>query len=428
MLDCSRRKQSLALMFLDLDKFKMLNDTLGHDSGDSLLRKVGQRLVHCVREVDTVARLGGDEFVVLVEGLGASDNEAATQAEVVALKILRALNESYEDLAGSAYHSTSSIGIVVFSGSGCSLEELMKRADIALYQAKEGGRNTLRFFDPAMQAKVVARDALERSVRQGLLDDQFKIYFQPKVSRERTIVGAEVLVRWKHPERGIVQPESFIALAEETGLIVQLGQVVLRKACAQLLEWSWHPGRRHLGIAVNVSPREFRQPDFVAHVLGIIEQTGADPGKLTLEITEGLFVDNVTDIVEKMTVLRRQGISFALDDFGTGYSSLAYLKKMPLQELKIDRSFVRDVLRDPNDATIARAIIALGQELGIEVVAEGIETEAQYDFLTANGCRSFQGYLFSPPVPLELFHRLLDGCHEGVTKSGAVVHNEPALA
>ena len=426
MLDCRRRKEWLALMFLDLDKFKTLNDTLGHDSGDALLRKVAQRLVLCARETDTVARLGGDEFVVLVEGLGSSENEAAARAEVVALKMLRTLGEGYEGLTGSVYHSTSSIGVAVFSGSDCSLEELMKQADIALYQAKEGGRNTVRFFDPAMQTEVVARDALERALRQGLLDDQFKIYFQPKVGGRRCIVGAEVLVRWDHPERGIVLPQSFIALAEETGLIVQLGQVVLRKACAQLVEWSRHPARSHLGIAVNVSPREFGRSDYVAQVLAIVDQAGADPSKLTLEITESLLVDNVTDIIEKMTLLRSRGIRFALDDFGTGYSSLAYLKKMPLQELKIDRSFVRDVLKNANDATIARAIIALGHELGIEVVAEGVETEAQYSFLAADGCRWFQGYLFSPPVPLALFHRLLDGSHASVIPTSEIAHDETA--
>jgi diguanylate cyclase (GGDEF)-like protein/PAS domain S-box-containing protein len=408
MLDCPRSQQSLALMFLDLDKFKTLNDTLGHDVGDALLCQVAHRLTSCVREVDTVARLGGDEFVVLIEGLDVRGDQAAVQAEAVASKILRALNQDYEELAGEAYHSTSSIGIAVHSGADCTLEELMKQADIALYQAKEAGRNTLRFFEPAMQARLMARAALEQNLRQALVEDQFKIYLQPKVDGQGSIVGAEALVRWVQPGRGIVPPQSFITLAEETGLILQLGEVVLRKACKQLVAWSAHPRRRHLSIAVNVSPREFKQAEFVAHVLHIVEQTGADPAKLTLEITESLFVDNVMDIVAKMSMLRQRGISFALDDFGTGYSSLAYLKQMPLQELKIDRSFVNDVLTDANDATIARAVIAMGHELGIEVVAEGIETKAQYDFLMANGCRLFQGYFFSPPVPPEKFHDLLE--------------------
>jgi diguanylate cyclase (GGDEF)-like protein/PAS domain S-box-containing protein len=407
MLDCPRRKQSVALMFLDLDKFKTLNDTLGHDVGDALLKQVAQRLVRCVREVDTVARLGGDEFVLLVEGLSTAPSEAAAQAEVVALKILRALNDRYDNLGTLDYHCTSSIGITLFSDSDCKLDELMKQADIALYQAKDAGRNTLRFFDPDMQAKVMARAALEQSMRQGLIRNEFLIYFQPKVGIDKRPMGAEALVRWQHPERGMVAPASFVALAEETGLIIQLGQLVLRAACAQLVEWAKHPTRHQLCIAVNVSPREFRQPDFVANVFSILDEIGANPERLMLEITESLFVDNVMDIVDKMSILRRRGISFALDDFGTGYSSLSYLKRMPLRELKIDRSFVRDVLTDANDATIARAIIALGQELGLEVIAEGVETEAQYEFLVENGCRLFQGYLFSPPVPLEDFHRLL---------------------
>ncbi|MEY8689419.1 MAG: EAL domain-containing protein [Leptothrix sp. (in: b-proteobacteria)] len=408
MLECRRRKQSVALMFLDLDKFKTLNDTLGHDVGDSLLKQVAQRLVRCVREVDTVARLGGDEFVLLVEGLSATAHEAAAQAEMVALKILRTLGDRYENIGNSDYQCSSSIGVTLFSDSDCKLDELMKQADIALYQAKDAGRNTLRFFDPDMQAKVMVRAALEQSMLQGLMQNEFKIHFQPKVALDKRPVGAEVLIRWQHPERGLVAPSLFVALAEETGLIVPLGQFVLRAACAQLVEWAGHPQRRNLSLAVNVSPREFRQPDFVSHVLSIIEETGADPQKLTLEITESLFVDNVHDIVDKMTALTRRGVSFAIDDFGTGYSSLAYLKRMPLRELKIDRSFVRDVLTNGNDATIARAIIALGQELGFEVVAEGVETEAQYEFLVANGCRSFQGYLFSPPRPLDDFHQLLE--------------------
>jgi diguanylate cyclase (GGDEF)-like protein/PAS domain S-box-containing protein len=408
MLDCPRRRQSLALMFLDLDKFKTLNDTLGHDVGDALLRQVAQRLVHSVREVDTVARLGGDEFVVLVEGLDAVSAIAAVQAERIASKILCTLNEDYDELAGAAYHSTSSIGIALHSGADCKLEELMKQADIALYQAKEAGRNTLRLFEPAMQARLMARAALEKDMRQALAEDEFRIYLQPKVGADRGIVGAEALVRWERPGRGIVPPQAFITLAEETGLILPLGEAVLRQACEQLVAWSADPRWRQLGIAVNVSPREFRQADFAARVLRIVEQTGADAARLTLEITESLFVDDVLDVVGKMSLLRSHSISFALDDFGTGYSSLANLKQMPLQELKIDRSFVSDVLTDANNATIARAVIAMGLELGIEVVAEGIETEAQYEFLQANRCRLFQGYLFSAPVPPQKFQRLLE--------------------
>jgi diguanylate cyclase (GGDEF)-like protein/PAS domain S-box-containing protein len=408
MLVSSRNGQALALMLLDLDKFKTLNDTLGHDAGDALLRQVSARLSKGVREADTVARLGGDEFVVLVEGLGCSPDTAAAHAEAIARKILAALGEDYDTLAGTAYHGSASIGIVVHLNAACTLEEIMKQADIALYQAKEAGRNTLRFFEPAMQARLMSRAVMEQSVRQGLIDDQFVIYLQPKVNGARRIVGAEALIRWQHPERGLVPPQAFITLAEETGLILPLGQCVMRKACEQLVAWSKRADRRHLGIAVNVSPREFRQEEFVANVLRTVQETGADPARLTLEITESLFVDDVMAIVEKMHALRCCGISFALDDFGTGYSSLSYLKKMPLQELKIDRSFVRDVLTDANDATIARAVIALGHELGIEVVAEGIETEEQRDFLLDTGCRFFQGYLFSEPVRPDRFDTLLN--------------------
>ena len=429
MLDCPRRQQSLTLMLLDLDKFKTLNDTLGHDFGDSLLRQVADRLVQNVREVDTVARLGGDEFVVLIQGLNASPLAAAAQAEVIARKIQAALHEDYGDLVGSNYHSTVSMGITIYGDAGCSPEELMKQADIALYQAKEAGRSTWRFFEPAMQARLIARAQMEQHMREGLANDEFIIYLQPKVDVSRRVVGAEALVRWWHPERGLILPLAFIHLAEETGLIIPLGQLVLRKACEQLVAWAARADRRQLGIAVNVSPRQFRQADFVPSVLATMAQTGADPTRLTLEITESLFVDNVTDVVEKMTALHRCGISFALDDFGTGYSSLAYLKQMPLQELKIDRTFVRDVLTDAKNATIARAVIALGHELGYEVVAEGIETEAQFEFLVSSGCRFHQGYLFSPPVVVEQFEHLLrDGAGTCGVESAPCHSTEPMMA
>ena len=324
------------------------------------------------------------------------------------MKVLRALAAPYDSLGGLPYHSTSSIGITLFSDSNVSLEDLMKQADIALYQAKDAGRNTLRFFDPQMQAQVLARVALEQSVRQGLINGEFIVHFQPKVGLDKRTVGVEGLIRWAHPRDGIVLPQAFIALAEETGLIVSLGRVVLAAACEQLVAWADRPERGQLRIAVNVSVREFRQPDFVASVLAIVDASGADARRLTLEITESVFAEHMSEIVEKMTVLRERGIDFALDDFGTGYSSLTYLKRMPLKELKIDGSFVRDVLTDPNDATIARAIIALGHELGIEVVAEGVESQAQFEFLAASGCRTFQGNLFSAPMAADALERFLD--------------------
>jgi diguanylate cyclase (GGDEF)-like protein/PAS domain S-box-containing protein len=408
MLDCPRRKQSLALMFLDLDKFKNFNDTLGHDIGDALLKRVGQRLVSCVRDVDTVARLGGDEFVVLIEGLDTAPQEAAAHVQTVALKILRTLAERYDDLGGAGFYCSASMGITQFSEPGYQIEELMKQADIALYQAKEAGRNTLRFFDPDMQSRIMARASLEKDLRQGLLRSEFRIYFQVKVDAQQQPIGAEVLVRWQHTERGLVSPASFIGLAEESGLIVPLGRLVFGAACAQLHAWAVQPDRCALSLSVNVSPKEFLQPDFVASLLGILDDSGADPDKLTVEITENMLVENLAATVEKMTALRRRGISFSIDDFGTGYSSLGYLKRMPLRELKIDRSFVRDMLGNTNDASIVRIVIALGNELGLDVVAEGIETTEQFDFLKINGCRTFQGYLFGAPMSLEEFEALLD--------------------
>ncbi len=408
MLDCPRRKQSIALILLDLDKFKTINDTLGHDVGDALLKCVGQRMESCVRDVDTVARLGGDEFVVLIEGLSSTPHEAAAHVQAVALKILHKLDERYDDVAGAGLYCSASIGITQFSESGCEIDELMKQADIALYQAKEAGRNTLRFFDPNMQTKIVARASLEKELRQGLLRNEFRIHFQVKVDARQQPIGAEVLVRWQHPERGLVQPASFIGIAEEAGVIVQLGRLVFGAACAQLKEWAAHPHRCDLSLSVNVSPKEFLQPDFVTNLLGILDASGADPAKLTVEITENMLVENVAETVEKMAVLRDRGISFSIDDFGTGYSSMGYLKRMPLRELKIDRSFVRDMLSNINDASIVRIVIALGNELGLAVVAEGIETESQFDYLKAHGCTSFQGYLFGAPMPLDEFESLLD--------------------
>ena len=404
-LTSTRSGRNGALMLLDLDKFKMVNDTLGHSMGDLLLQQVGQRLVQCVREGDTVARLGGDEFVVLLENLSTEPGVAAAQTEGIGHKILNHLNNPY-DLAGTDCHSTPSIGVTLFTNQQCPLEDLLKQADIALYQAKESGRNTLRFFDTVMQATIMARADLESSLRQGLAQAQFLLHFQPQVDNSRTITGAEVLVRWQHPQRGLVSPTEFIALAEDTGLIVPLGLWVLETACHQLKRWAGQPATRHLVLAVNVSARQFRKADFAQEVLQVLQRTGADPNKLKLELTESLLVDDVEGVIAKMALLKNQGVRFSLDDFGTGYSSLAHLKRLPLDQLKIDQSFVRDVLVDPNDATIARTVIALGQSMGLNVIAEGVETEGQHDFLRAHGCDAFQGYLFSRPLPLDEFERL----------------------
>ena len=406
LLASARSGRNGALMMLDLDKFKTVNDTLGHTMGDLLLQQVGQRLVKCVREGDTVARLGGDEFVVLLENLSSEPGGAAGQAEAIGHKILNHLNTPY-DLAGTECLNTPSIGITLFANQQSSLEELVKQADIALYQAKEAGRNTLRFFDAAMQATIMARAAQEASLRQGLAQAEFVLHFQPQLDHQRTITGAEALVRWHNAQRGLVSPAEFIALAEDTGLIVPLGLWVLETACQQLATWAEQPRMRHLVLAVNVSARQFRQADFAQEVLAVLRRTGANPNRLKLELTESLLVNDVEGVIAKMALLKHQGVRFSLDDFGTGYSSLAHLKRLPLDQLKIDQSFVRDVLTDPNDASIARTVIALGTSMGLDVIAEGVETEGQLAFLLEHGCHAFQGYLFSRPLPLAGFEQLL---------------------
>jgi predicted signal transduction protein with EAL and GGDEF domain len=348
-----------------------------------------------------VARLGGDEFVVILEDLGGNSTEAATQAEVVGEKILAALAPPYL-LAGHEYHSTGSVGGTLFSDHRETADDLLKRADLALYRAKAEGRNTLRFFDPRMQAVVTARAVLGAELRRSVRDGQFVLHYQPQVDGERRVTGAEALVRWQHPRRGLVSPAEFIPLAEETGLIVSLGQWVLESACAQLLAWSARPETAHLTLSINVSPREFRHPEFVTRALLVIDRTGINPRKLMLEFTESPLPDDLEETIAKMTAMKAHGEMFSLDDFGTGYSSLSYLKHLPLDQLKIDQSFVRDVITDPNDAAFARTIMALGQSLGLAVIAEGVETMEQRDFLAHQGCCAFQGYLFGRPGPVEV--------------------------
>ena len=396
----ARNLQRGALLFIDLDNFKDLNDTLGHDVGDQLLEKVANRLVTCIRQGDTVARFGGDEFVVMLEGLSTEVHEAVAQVTVVGEKILSSMNLAFP-LVGKLHYSTPSIGIALFSGQNQTVDELLKRADLAMYQAKGAGRNTYRFFDPEMQAAVALRAALEVDLRHGLEREELLLYYQPVVNQRGQVTGVEALVRWRHPVRGMVSPADFIPVAEQTGLILPLGQWVLKTACAQLLTWSLSTQTDELTMAVNISAREFRQPEFVAHTLNVVNRSGANPQLLKLELTESLLFTDVHDVIGKMDALRAAGVTFSLDDFGTGYSSLSYLKRLPLDQLKIDQSFVRDVLTDPNDAAIAKTIVALAQSLGLSVVAEGVETEGQRDFLIDHGCQSFQGYLFGRPVPID---------------------------
>ena len=406
----ARHQRHGALMLLDMDDFKTLNDTLGHDVGDQFLVEVADRIRACVREGDTVARQGGDEFVVILEDLD-RDDVAVMEAEQVAMKILHAVGQVYQlDLtvnggmrATRRYHCTSSIGITLFRDASISVDELMKRADTAMYQAKAAGRNSLRFFDLDMQAAVTARAALDNDLGEAVREGQFVLHYQPQVDSDGRRIGAEALVRWRHPRRGMVSPAEFIPQAELTGQILPIGHWVLETACAQLAAWSSRPEMAQLTLAVNVSARQFRHSDFVDQVRAIIENSGANPRRLKLELTESLLLDDVENVIAKMTALKGHGVGFSLDDFGTGYSSLSYLKRLPLDQLKIDQSFVRDVLTDPNDATIARTIVALAQSMGLAVIAEGVETEAQRDFLAASGCHAYQGYLFGRPVPAEEF-------------------------
>ena len=399
-LDFSARNVSHgALLFIDLDNFKVLNDTLGHHMGDELLIQVAQRLIQCVRATDTVARLGGDEFVIMLESIGDSPVDAAAQAEMVGRKVLSTLNQDFL-VGGNRHHSSPSIGVTLFYQHMHTLDELLKRADLAMYQAKNAGRNTLRFYDPDMQAAASARAVMEADMRLGLQRGEFSLYYQPVVDQHARMTGVEALLRWKHPKRGMVPPNEFIPVAEQTGLILQLGEWVLQVACEQLVHWGDDAATRHLSMAVNVSARQFRHTDFATQVLALLLKTGANPYRLKLELTESLLLSDVDDAIDKMSELRSIGVSFSLDDFGTGYSSLSYLKRLPLDQLKIDQSFVRDVLTDPNDAAIARTILSLALSLDLGVVAEGVETAGQRDFLLANGCTQFQGYLFGRPVPI----------------------------
>jgi diguanylate cyclase (GGDEF)-like protein/PAS domain S-box-containing protein len=399
-----------ALLFVDLDNFKNLNDTLGHERGDQLLVQVAQRLTTCVRACDSVARLGGDEFVVMLEELSADALEASTQADAVGRKILALLGDGYQ-LASENHHSTPSIGLTLFGQVHEAIAEPLKRADLAMYQAKAAGKNTLRVFDPQMQAVVSARAAMEAGLRAGLGQGQFLLHYQAQVThagagKTDRIEGAEVLVRWLHPQLGMVSPAEFIALAEDTGLILPLGEWVLETACQQLAAWAGKPQFAELTLAVNVSAKQFHQDGFVDMVLSVLHRNGARPQRLKLELTEGVLVANAEAVSAKMHALKDAGVGFSLDDFGTGYSSLAYLKRLPLDQLKIDQGFVRDILKDPNDAAIARMVVVLADSLGLAVIAEGVETEAQRDFLRAQGCASYQGYWFSRPLPLADFEAL----------------------
>ncbi len=404
-LSAARRGQMGALLFIDLDEFKLLNDTWGHDFGDRVLVQVAHRLKASVREGDTVARLGGDEFVIMLESLGETRRQAAVHAEMVARKILQSFERPFE-LMEREQHSSPSIGITLFGDDLLSAGELMAHADTAMYQSKSQGKNTFRFYDAELQAVLATRAALETDLRQCVARRQLLLHYQPQVDEQGSLLGAEALLRWRHPERGLVPPSIFIPAAEQCGFVLELGAWVLESACRTLASWAQHPSLGRLDMSVNVSALQLRDAHFVSDVLGTLRRHGANPRRLKLELTESLLAENVEDTIAKMNELRAAGVGFSLDDFGTGYSSLNYLRRLPLAELKIDRSFVKDMLGDPNSAVIARTIVALGQTFGLQVIAEGVETVEQRDALLKMGCRRFQGYFFGHPVDQASFEQL----------------------
>lgn len=399
---CDRHKRFGAVLFLDLDNFKNLNDSSGHNKGDLLLRQVAQRLINSVRQSDTVSRWGGDEFVVVIEELSTERNHAANKAEKAAEKIISQLSHRY-DLDGLSYNSSASIGITLFNSDSQSIEELLKQADMAMYKAKSLGRNCTQFFDPVMQNAVSTQAAMESDLHDAIKNQQFVLFYQKQVNQEGQTLGAEVLLRWNHPDKGIVSPAEFIPLTETTGLIIPIGKWVLQQACETLVQWSTQPSTSNLNISVNISVVQFSHKDFVESVLSIVKTTGANPQHLKLEITESLLANDILNVKEKMIALQQHGISFSIDDFGTGYSSLSYLQQLPIDQLKIDQSFVKDMRVNPSNQAIAQAVITLAASMQLHVIAEGVETLDQQQLLQEMGCDAYQGYFFGKPCALEQF-------------------------
>ena len=401
-----RKDKHGAILFLDLDNFKTLNDTKGHSSGDELLKEVGRRLTSCLRDMDTVARFGGDEFVILAEDIGSNPDEAISNADRLSRKILHALVQPYFINEFEIY-SSCSIGVAMFCDNNESIEEILKHADSAMYLSKKAGRNTIRFYDPKSQAVLEYRSIMETQMRNALKNEELRLHYQIQVNDKLIPIGAEALLRWKNTELGNVSPIEFIPLAEETGLIVSIGQWVLRTACSRLKIWESNPLTSNLELAVNVSIRQFKEVGFVADVTDIINQTNINPARLKLEITESMISEDIESTIEIINELKSLGVKFSMDDFGTGYSSLSNIKRIPLDQIKIDQSFVRDLSTSSQDRTIVRTIIAMAESLSLEVIAEGVENEEQKILLTQKGCNNFQGYLFGRPVPVEEFEKSL---------------------
>lgn len=395
-----------AVLFIDLDHFKTLNDTLGHEYGDLMLVETAKRIQSCVSEADTVARVGGDDFVVVLADLDTQDTQAAQKAAYIAEKIRTSLIAPYQ-FSGGEYLSSTSIGVSLFRGHELNVSNLLKRADMAMYRAKESGRNAVRFFDGEMMHAVETRAAMEADLRHAVPEQQLQLYYQIQVDNEQRPIGAEALVRWIHPTRGMVSPAQFIPLAEETSLILEVGDWVMETACRQLEEWKKSEQTKHLTLAVNVSAKQFKQPDFVALVKRIIQTHELDASRLKIELTESVALDDIEEVITKMHALKALRVKLSMDDFGTGYSSLSYLKQLPLDQLKIDQSFVRDMTSDQNDQVMVQTIIDMANNFHLNVIAEGVETDAQMSLLKHLGCMAYQGYFFSKPVPIEAFETLL---------------------
>jgi diguanylate cyclase (GGDEF)-like protein/PAS domain S-box-containing protein len=398
----TRRGKRVGVLFLDLDGFKHINDSLGHAIGDQLLQSIATNLVECVRTSDTVSRQGGDEFVILI-----SEIDELADAALAARRLLKAVARPHS-IGQHDLHVTTSIGVSVYPDDGLDAETLIKTADTAMYQAKENGRQSYRFFKPAMNVRAVERQFIEESLRRALERDEFVLHYQPKVNlRTGEISGAEALLRWTHPIRGAIAPADFIPVAEDCGLIVPIGNWVLREACRQARAWK-DAGVRVATMAVNISAMEFRNENFLEGVFLILEETGLDPRSLELELTESVLMKHAESTETILKALKVAGVQLAIDDFGTGYSSLSYLRKFPIDTLKIDQSFIRQITTAPDETTIVTAVISMGRSLNLRVVAEGLETRQELEFLQAHHCDEAQGYYFSRPIPPEQFVTLFD--------------------